>query len=65
MLVFITRLVVLGPERFPIAIKMVSGWILSIRSVFSMVQNELTQELELQDSLQKMEGVGKITFRRS
>ncbi len=58
LLVFIIGLVVLGPQRLPIAVKTVVGWIRALRSLATTVQNELTQEFklqELQDSLKKVE----------
>ncbi|MBC8948065.1 MULTISPECIES: Sec-independent protein translocase protein TatB [Xenorhabdus] len=58
LLVMIIGLVVLGPERLPIAVKTVAGWIRVLRSLAANVQNELAQELklqELQDTLKKME----------
>ncbi|MBC8954599.1 Sec-independent protein translocase protein TatB [Xenorhabdus sp. PB62.4] len=58
LLVMVIGLVVLGPERLPIAVKTVAGWIRVLRSLAANVQNELAQELklqELQDSLKKME----------
>lgn len=58
MLVMVIGLVVLGPERLPVAVKTIAGWIRTLRSLASTVQNELTQELklqELQDSLKKVE----------
>ncbi len=58
LLVMIIGLVVLGPERLPIAVKTVVGWIRGLRSLAANVQNELAQELklqELQDTLKKME----------
>lgn len=58
MLVMVIGLVVLGPERLPVAVKTVAGWIRTLRSLASTVQNELSQELklqELQDSLKKVE----------
>ncbi|WP_058911816.1 Sec-independent protein translocase protein TatB [Entomohabitans teleogrylli] len=57
-LVFIIGLVVLGPERLPVAVKTVAGWVRALRSLATTVQNELTQELKLQefqDSLKKVE----------
>ncbi len=57
-LVMIVGLIVLGPERLPVAVKTVAGWIRAIRSLALTVQNELTQELklqELQESLKKVE----------
>lgn len=68
MLVFVIGLVVLGPERLPVAVRTVAGWIRAIRSMASTVQNELTQELklqELQDSLKKLKRPVKTTCRRS
>ncbi len=58
-LIFVIGLVVLGPERLPVAVRTVVGWIRALRSLASTVQNELSQELklqELQDSLKKVEG---------
>jgi len=58
LLVFVIGLVVLGPQRLPVAVKTVVGWIRALRSLAATVQNELAQELkiqELQDSLKKVE----------
>ncbi|MBG6246182.1 twin-arginine translocase subunit TatB [Candidatus Symbiopectobacterium sp. 'North America'] len=58
MIVMVIGLVVLGPERLPVAVKTIAGWVRTLRSLTSAVQNELTQELklqELQDSLKKVE----------
>ncbi|ATA26174.1 twin arginine-targeting protein translocase TatB [Brenneria goodwinii] len=58
LLVLVIGLVVLGPERLPVAVRTVAGWIRTLRSLASTVQNELSQELklqELQDSLKKVE----------
>ncbi|WP_439214024.1 Sec-independent protein translocase protein TatB [Duffyella gerundensis] len=57
-LCFIIGLIVLGPQRLPVAVKTVVGWIRAMRSLAANVQNELAQELklqELQDSLKKVE----------
>lgn len=61
LLVMVIGLVVLGPERLPVAVKTVSGWIRALRSLAASVQNELSQELklqELQESLKKVEKAG-------
>ncbi|MEC5344801.1 Sec-independent protein translocase protein TatB [Brenneria populi] len=61
LLVMVIGLVVLGPERLPVAVRTVAGWIKTLRSLASTVQNELSQELklqELQDSLKKVEKAG-------
>lgn len=64
-LVFVIGLVVLGPQRLPLAVKTVVGWIRAMRSLAANVQNELAQELklqELQDSLKKVEQASKNTL---
>ncbi|MDT8849319.1 Sec-independent protein translocase protein TatB [Pantoea dispersa] len=64
-LVFVIGLIVLGPQRLPVAVKTVVGWIRAIRSLAANVQNELAQELklqELQDSLKKVEEAGRGTL---
>ena len=61
LLVLVIGLVVLGPERLPVAVRTVSGWIRALRSLAASVQHELSQELklqELQDSLKKAEQAG-------
>ena len=52
-LVFIVGLVVLGPQRLPVAIRTVMGWVRTIRGLAANVQNELAQEL--QESIKKAE----------
>ncbi|SMB83552.1 sec-independent protein translocase protein TatB [Pasteurella testudinis DSM 23072] len=57
-LIFVVGLVVLGPQRLPVAIRTVVGWIRTIRGIANNVQNELSQELklhELQESIKKAE----------
>lgn len=49
LLVMIIGLVVLGPERLPIAVKTIAGWIRVLRSLVANVQHELSQELKLQE----------------
>ena len=64
-LVFVIGLVVLGPQRLPVAVRTVVGWIRALRSLATNVQNELAQELklqELQDSLKKVEEASKNSF---
>lgn len=61
LLVLVIGLVVLGPERLPVAVRTVTGWIRTLRSLATTVQNELSQELklqELQNSLKKAEEAG-------
>lgn len=45
----VVALVVLGPERLPVAIRTASHWIRLIRSTTNSVKAELEQELKLQD----------------
>lgn len=57
-LIFIVGLVVLGPQRMPVAIRTVMGWVRTIRGLAHNVQTELAQELklqELQESIKKAE----------
>ena len=49
LLVFVIGLIVLGPQRLPVAVKTVVGWIRTLRSLATTVQNELAQELKLQE----------------
>ncbi|MFC3396857.1 Sec-independent protein translocase protein TatB [Brenneria rubrifaciens] len=58
LLVMVIGLVVLGPERLPVAVRTVANWIKTLRSLASTVQSELSQELKLQElqaSLKKVE----------
>ena len=45
----VVALVVLGPERLPVAIRTASHWIRLIRSTANSVKSELEQELKLQE----------------
>ena len=59
-LVCIVGLVVLGPQRLPVAIRTVMSWVRTVRGLAANVQNELKQELklqELQDSIKKAESL--------
>ena len=64
-LVLIVGLVVLGPQRLPIAIRTVMGWVRTIRGLAANVQNELAQELKLQElkeSIKKAEELNLSSF---
>lgn len=64
-LVFVIGLVVLGPQRLPVAVRTVAGWIRALRSLATTVQGELTKELKLQefqDSLNKVEKASKSSL---
>ncbi|WP_413113027.1 Sec-independent protein translocase protein TatB [Thaumasiovibrio sp. DFM-14] len=57
-LISLVGLVVLGPERLPVAIRNVSRWVQAARSMATSVRTELEQELkiqELQENLKKAE----------
>lgn len=61
LLIAIIGLVVLGPERLPVAIRTVRGWMSSIRSFSDGVKNELSEELRIQElhaNLKKAEQSG-------
>lgn len=54
----IVGLVVLGPERLPVAIRTVSRWIKTLKSLANSVKAEVSEELrvqELHDNLKKAE----------
>lgn len=54
-------LLVLGPERLPVAIRTVSGWVRSIKQMANSVTSEITHELkvhELHQNLKKAEEQG-------
>ncbi|HEA15144.1 MAG: Sec-independent protein translocase protein TatB [Pseudoalteromonas prydzensis] len=59
--VLIVGLVVLGPERLPVAIRTVSRWIKTIKSLANSVKAEVNEELrvhELHQNLKKAEQQG-------
>ena len=58
MLIAVMGLVVLGPERLPVAIRTVRGWLRNIRQFSDTVKTELKEELrieELHSNLKKAE----------
>lgn len=58
MLIGVLGLLVLGPERMPVAIRTVRDWINSVRSFSQSVKTELKEELrinELHENLKKAE----------
>ena len=54
MLISIIGLVVLGPQRLPIAIKSVMKWVNTAKNVANSVKNEISQELELHEMNENM-----------
>ncbi|KZN40655.1 Sec-independent protein translocase protein TatB [Pseudoalteromonas luteoviolacea] len=56
--VLIVGLIVLGPERLPVAIRTVSRWIKTLKSIANSVKAEVNEELrvhELHSNLKKAE----------
>ena len=49
LLITFIGLVVLGPERLPVAIRTVRGWISGVRKFSDSVKTELTEELRIQE----------------
>ena len=62
LLVFVIGLIVLGPQRLPVAVKTVDGWIRTLRSLATTVQNELAQELKLQEFQESLKKVEKASL---
>lgn len=62
LLVFVIGLIVLGPQRLPVAVKTVVGWIRTLRSLATTVQNELAQELKLQEFQESLKKVEKASL---
>ncbi|ABR74038.1 twin-arginine translocase subunit TatB [Actinobacillus succinogenes] len=65
LLIFIVGLVVLGPQRMPVAVRTVMKWVRTVRGLAANVQNELSQELklqELQESIKKAENLNLKTL---
>jgi len=54
MLISIIGLVVLGPQRLPIAIRTVLKWVNTAKMMANSVKNEISQELELHEMNEKM-----------
>ena len=54
-------LLVLGPERLPVAIRTVSSWVKTVKGAANSVKDELSHELKIQemhDNLKKAEQQG-------
>jgi sec-independent protein translocase protein TatB len=61
LLIAIIGLVVLGPERLPVEIRTVLGWVSGVRKFSDSVKTELTEELRIQElhaNLKKAEQSG-------
>ncbi|MDF7679475.1 Sec-independent protein translocase protein TatB [Enterobacteriaceae bacterium ESL0689] len=62
LLVFVISLIVLGPQRLPVAVRTVATWIRTLRSLAATVQNEITQELKLQEFQESLKKVEKASL---
>ncbi len=49
LLISVIGLVVLGPERLPVAIRTVRSWISGVKTFSNNVKTELTEELRIQE----------------
>jgi len=61
MIIAVIGLIVLGPERLPVALHTVRGWVNTVRDFSNTVKAELKEELrvhELHDDLKKAEQSG-------
>ena len=47
--VFIVGLVVLGPERLPVAIRTVMRWVKTVKSMANSVKAEVSEELRIHE----------------
>jgi sec-independent protein translocase protein TatB len=48
LLIGVLGLVVLGPERLPVAVRSVTGWIRAMKRMANSVKDELEQELKIE-----------------
>ena len=60
-LICVIGLIVLGPERLPIAIRSVMRWINTAKSMANTVKAEISQELKLHEMNQ---GINKINKKK-
>ncbi|MEI6859824.1 MAG: Sec-independent protein translocase protein TatB [Shewanella sp.] len=61
LLIGILGLVVLGPERLPVAVRSITKWIRAMKNMANSVKDELEQELkieQLHSDLKKAESLG-------
>lgn len=61
LIIAVIGLLVLGPERLPVAIRTVMGWVRSVKQMASSVSAEMSHELkvhELHQNLKKAEEQG-------
>ncbi|MGL4268987.1 MAG: Sec-independent protein translocase protein TatB [Plesiomonas sp.] len=62
-LIAVIGLVVLGPERLPVAVRTVSRWVRTFRAMAASVQNELNQELKLQEMQENLKKAEQMNLK--
>ncbi|MEO3988026.1 Sec-independent protein translocase protein TatB [Plesiomonas shigelloides] len=62
-LIAVIGLVVLGPERLPVAVRTVARWIRTFRAMAASVQNELNQELKLQEMQENLKKAEQMNLK--
>lgn len=62
-LIAVIGLVVLGPERLPVAVRTVARWVRTFRSMAASVQNELNQELKLQEMQENLKKAEQMNLK--
>ena len=62
LLIGILGLVVLGPERLPVAVRSITGWIRAINRMANSVKDELEQELKIEQLHADLKKSGKQRF---
>ncbi len=63
LLISVVGLVVLGPERLPVAIRNVSRWVNAARSMATSVRTELEQELKIQELQQNLKKAEEMSMK--
>lgn len=54
LIIAILGLIILGPERLPVAIKTVLGWVQSIKQLANGISSEISHELKVQELHQNL-----------
>lgn len=62
-LIAVIGLVVLGPERLPVAVRTVARWVRTFRAMAASVQNELNQELKLQEMQENLKKAEQMNLK--
>lgn len=62
-LIAVIGLVVLGPERLPVAVRTIARWVRTFRAMAASVQNELNQELKLQEMQENLKKAEQMNLK--